>query len=170
LVTTSSLNEYDPVLGDFTILITLVWFLPEPVWSVATVFFAMTQLFYLPVHSLALQDGVKFLQFQSVGAVLAVLFGNVTRSARLSRLFVLCALHDYLNSISFLCHCCNFSKGLTSVVSFIFGPFYGFVDTYLINCAQCRSGDGQSDPLIFGGYVKTFLDEVGIKSALCSAF
>ena len=41
-----STKVYAPVLGDFTILITLVKDLPAPVFSVATTFFAIA-LYYL---------------------------------------------------------------------------------------------------------------------------
>ena len=39
--TTCSLNEYAPVLGDFTILITRVKSFPLPVFNVATTFLAI---------------------------------------------------------------------------------------------------------------------------------
>jgi|JI10StandDraft_1071094.scaffolds.fasta_scaffold159082_2 hypothetical protein len=46
LCTISSLKLYEPVLGDFTILITLVKLFPFPVLSVATTFLAMGQYWF----------------------------------------------------------------------------------------------------------------------------
>lgn len=54
----------------------------------------------------ALEDGVVFLEFKSLGRVLAVLGGDVAGGAGHSAGFMFGALEDYLHTIafSFLCH------------------------------------------------------------------
>lgn len=50
------------------------------------------------------KDRVEFFQFQTLRRVFLVLGRDVARRSRHTAGFVLRALHDYLNSITFLCH------------------------------------------------------------------
>lgn len=51
------------------------------------------------------EDRVEFLHLETLRRVFAIFSGDVTACARLAGLFVLCALHNHLNSVTFLCHC-----------------------------------------------------------------
>lgn len=51
-----------------------------------------------------LEDGVELFHFQTIGRILLVLRGDVTRSAGLTAGLVFGALEDDLNAIAFLCH------------------------------------------------------------------
>lgn len=50
------------------------------------------------------QNWVEFFQLQTLGCVLFVLGGNVARHTWHAAFFVLSALQDYLNSVTFFCH------------------------------------------------------------------
>ncbi len=52
-----------------------------------------------------LKDRIVFFDFHPIWRVLFILGGNVSGSTWLTRFLVLCALQNYLNPISFLCHC-----------------------------------------------------------------
>jgi len=56
------------------------------------------------MNRVTLQNGIVFLQFQAVGCILLILLGDVSRCSGHARFLVLCALHDDLNAIAFLCH------------------------------------------------------------------
>lgn len=59
--------------------------------------------FFMDGH--ALKDRVEFFDLHPIWRVLLVLGGNVPGSTWHTRFFVLCALQNYLNPISFLGHC-----------------------------------------------------------------
>ena len=59
--------------------------------------------FFMDGH--ALKDRVEFFDFHPIWCVFLVLGGDVPGSAGHTGLLVLCALQNYLNPISFLCHC-----------------------------------------------------------------
>jgi hypothetical protein len=56
------------------------------------------------VNSVFLQNRVVLLELEALSSILTVLRGDVTAHARHARGFVLCALHDHLDPITFLCH------------------------------------------------------------------
>jgi len=59
--------------------------------------------FFMNGHTL--KDRIVFFDLHPIWRVLFVLFGNVPRSTWHTRFLVLCTLQNYLNPISFLCHC-----------------------------------------------------------------
>jgi hypothetical protein len=62
-------------------------------------------LFNFFVYGHFLQDRIVLFLLQTIRSVFAILGCDITAGARHARLFVLGALHNHLNSISFLCHC-----------------------------------------------------------------
>ena len=66
------------------------------------------------------QNRIVLLQLETLGSVLPVLGGNVAGSAGHATIFVLCALHDYLYAIAFLCHEICFEKRSAKVREFLF--------------------------------------------------
>jgi len=61
-------------------------------------------LFDLSVRSHALQDRIVFLKLQTIWSVFLVLGCDVAGSTGHTTSFMLCALQDHLNTVSFLCH------------------------------------------------------------------
>ena len=50
------------------------------------------------------QNRIVLLQLKTLSGVLTVLGGNVAGGAGHTTVLMLCALHDYLDAIAFLCH------------------------------------------------------------------
>ena len=64
-------------------------------------------LFDLFVNGHTLEDGVVFLQLQTLGGVFTVLGGDIAGGAGHAAFFVFGAFEDYLHAVAlcFLCHC-----------------------------------------------------------------
>src|SRR5687768_8962752 len=73
-------------------------------------------LFNFFVNSYFLQDRVEFFKFQSFRIVLFVFYRDVTAGTWLTTCFVLSTFHNYLYTVSFLCH---FIYALNAVIFFL---------------------------------------------------
>ena len=100
LWTISSLKAYEPVLGDFIILITFVKLFPLPLFSVATTFFAMS-LYFISLWRVTLFNmGLNF--FNSRRSVVFFLFLVVMYRDVPGLPLSLCSVHSMITCILFL--------------------------------------------------------------------
>ena len=122
------------------------------------------------MNSHFLQDRIEFFQLQSLGGVLSVFGRDVSRRTWHTRSFVLCALHDYLYSISFLSHLRIDYRVVTELFDHnhpgILRFFQNCGNTVLIDSFQCLGRHFQGDPCVFFGYVESLLVKIWVKSTL----
>ena len=121
-------------------------------------------LFNFFVNSIFFQNGVVFLQLQTLWCVFLVLGGNVTAGTSLTSCFVLCALENYLNPVSFLSHFLKLIRLNRCSLSPHF--LYNTVESVFVDGTDRFRRKLQRDPSVFLCKEETLGLQVGQKTAL----
>jgi hypothetical protein len=88
----------------------------------------------------------------------------------LAAFFVLGALKNNLNTVSFALLCHLSARLNVTNMSFCFGGDQSSLDTNLIDKAEASGGDTQLNPAVFGGKEEFLIKEVWLEAPLCSPF
>lgn len=109
-----------------------------------------------------LKDRIVFFDLQPIWRVLFILGGNVPGSTWLARFLMLCAFQNYLNPISFLCHCIVLKR----LDYLLFGiDFLQYSrDSFFVDDLQSPWWNIQGHPTIFFWNVKSLFGNIYIKS------
>ena len=128
-------------------------------------------LFDFLVNRHTLEDGVVFLQLQTLGRVLSVLGCDVAGSSGKSALFHLSALQDNLDSVAFSLFCHGDVSFRLTDDSDVFGItiaggyslLQSGVKTNLVDHAQTGSRDVEADPAVLLHIVELLGEEVHVE-------
>lgn len=134
-------------------------------------------LFNLFVNSDTLENGIVLLQLKTLGGVLAVFGGNVSGCTGHAAGFVLGALENNLNAVtfSFLCHggvgiwrggCLKIDVFDLGEIALLGCVLNGCVEAFLVDGAKTGSADGEYDPGLLFNPEELLGKEVYVEFAL----
>lgn len=130
------------------------------------------------MYCYSLQNGVVFLQLQSLCGIFSVLRCNITRSSRHTASLVFCAFQNHLYSVTFcfLCHNSVFSYFLAYnfdafpiTQTFSYSIFQSSIQSFLINNAQTISANAKANPTILFYIIELLAKQVYIKGSFSSS-